>query len=116
MYSVVWDKQTGGLFLTDDQCHSLRGEVRPVFYEELDLLGLSEFWSYPRSDEPLLWATPGRSYFYRGELVAEAKGGCLFQRPQVDVIKKNLSLVPMDVKTMLEKNGSMIVGLVQRSL
>lgn len=46
---------------------------RPVFYEELDLLGLDKFgWEYPHCHEPLLWAV-NKQYYYRGEFVFEAK-------------------------------------------
>jgi phosphoadenosine phosphosulfate reductase len=31
-------------------------------------------WKYQESNEPLLWALD-RRYFYKGELVAEVKGG-----------------------------------------
>jgi len=75
LYKVTWDTETNGVLLADNIPSSQ--EIippRPVFYEELDLLGLDKFWSYPKSPEPLLWAI-GRRYYYKGELVAEARGG-----------------------------------------
>ena len=74
MYEAMWDADTGGVLLTSDLSpDNIRIEIRPVFYEELDLLGLDQDWSYPKSEEPLLWATSGRRYFYRGRLVAETR-------------------------------------------
>lgn len=70
---------------------------RPVFWEELDFLGLDKLgWHYPRSKEPLLWACE-RRYFYKGELVLEVKGGNLFDAPVAKPIVQNLHLVPIDI-------------------
>ena len=58
MFKVAWDRETGGVKLS-----SLVGKdtisipPRPVFYEELNLLGLNTLgWNYPECEEPLLWA------------------------------------------------------------
>ena len=88
MYEICWDRDTGGIFLSDEKMDGIRGETRPVFFEELDLLGFDKYWNYPRGEEPLLWAVGGRKYYYQGELVAEAKGGGLFSTPEL-IIKKN---------------------------
>ncbi len=82
MYDIHWDKDTGGILLLDENENGVNREVRPVFFEELDLLGFDKYWKYPRVIEPLLWATAGRRYYYKGELVAEARGGGLYTRPQ----------------------------------
>jgi len=52
-----------GILLTDKTNDEIINPPRPVFYEELDLLGFDRYWSYPRSREPLLWAI-GRRYYY----------------------------------------------------
>ncbi|MGC8889207.1 MAG: phosphoadenosine phosphosulfate reductase family protein, partial [bacterium] len=73
MYKVTWDIETNGVLLADNITSAQ--EIippRPVFYEELDLLGFNKFWSYPNVEEPLLWAI-GRRYYYKGEWVAETK-------------------------------------------
>lgn len=116
MYQVEWDKATGGILLADKQEKRVNVEVRPVFFEELDLLGFNEHWKYPRINGPLMWAVGGRKYYYRGELVAEAKGGGLFTRPQLVLHKHHLSLEPVDIHSMVEKNDNLLQGLIQRSL
>ena len=65
MFKVSWDRETGGVRLS-----SLIGKdtvnisPRPVFYEELNLLGLDTLgWEYPECDEPLLWAC-NKEYYY----------------------------------------------------
>lgn len=50
MYKITWDKETGGVLL---HTHIVEGTLgispRPVFYEELDLIGLDKAgWTYPR--------------------------------------------------------------------
>ena len=78
---------------------------RPVFWEELDLLKLNEFgWSYPNCDEPLLWAV-NKQYWYRGDMVFEAKGANIYDAATVVLQKgfENLTLKPVNVRKMLQK-------------
>ncbi|WP_222914598.1 phosphoadenosine phosphosulfate reductase domain-containing protein [Dictyoglomus thermophilum] len=104
MYKVAWDLDSGGILLVN----SSKDEIippRPVFYEELDLLGFDKFWDYPKVEEPLLWNI-GRRYYYKWKLVASVKGGGIFEKPKINLEDdcKNLSLEPVDVKLMVEKN------------
>ena len=106
MFKIQWDKETGGVKLdslvTKD---TLSIAPRPVFYEELNLLGLNGLgWKYPESKEPLMWAV-NKEYYYRGEKVFEAKGANIYEKATVDLVPGNekLTLVPVDVKAMLEK-------------
>jgi len=116
MYDIHWDVDTGGILLSDSQGQGIKREVRPVFYEELDLLGFNNHWEYPCITEPLLWATSGRKYYYRGELVAEAKGGGLFTRPQLQILHAGLKLAPVNVKDMLSRNSRLLQGIILKSL
>lgn len=77
-------------------------EVSPVFFEELEFLGPDKNfgWQFPKSKEALCWAE-GCRYFYRGELVAETQGGNLFELPALKNVTPNLSLSPVDIKTMI---------------
>lgn len=116
MYAVQWDQETGGILLTNDLEGWIRQEIRPVFFEELDLLGFGSYWKYPRCEEPLLWAIGGRKYYYQGELVAEAEGGGLFTPPRLKIHREGLELQPVKVQEMLKKNNSLLQGLIQKSL
>lgn len=107
MNKVVWDKDTNGVLLqslvTRD---SLGVSPRPVFFEELDLLGLDKLgWKYPHCHEPLMWAC-NKQYFYRGELLFEAKGANIYDAATVVIADgvKPISLEPVNMQKMLEKN------------
>lgn len=106
MFKIQWDKETGGVTLdTLVTKNTLNIPPRPVFYEELNLLGLNNLgWSYPECEEPLLWAC-NKEYYYRGEKVFEAKGANLYEKATVDFVsgKEKMTLEPVDVQAMLEK-------------
>ena len=107
MYKITWDKETGGVQLhtrvVDD---TLGVSPRPVFYEELDLLGLDKLgWKYPQCKEPLLWAV-NKQYWYRGDLMFEAKGANIYDAATIvfqDGCEK-MKIVPVNMKKMLERN------------
>lgn len=79
---------------------------RPVFWEELDLLKLNELgWKYPHCEEPLLWAI-NKQYWYRGELMFEAKGANIYD-PATIVFqpgREKANLKPVNVKKILKLN------------
>lgn len=107
MYKITWDKETGGVQLHTRVVEDTLGvSPRPVFYEELDLLGLDRLgWKYPQCKEPLLWAV-NKQYWYRGELMFEAKGANIYD-PATIVFQdgcEKMKLLPVNMKKMLERN------------
>ena len=106
MYKITWDKETGGVQLHSRIVEGTLGtSPRPVFWEELDLLKLNELgWKYPHSEEPLLWAI-NKQYWYRGELVFEAKGANIYDDATVvfQPGMETLKLKPVNVNKMLER-------------
>jgi len=103
MYKVKWDKENNGIILSDKiPDNQVISPPRPVFFEELDLLGFDKYWGYPKSEEPLLWAI-GRKYFYKGVFVAEAKGGNIYNKPNLKIEHKGV-LEPINIKNLLKKN------------
>ena len=107
MYRITWDKETGGVLLHSRIVEGTLGvSPRPVFFEELDLLKLNELgWEYPHSVEPLLWAV-NKQYWYRGELMFEAKGANIYDAATIvfQSGREKMKLKPVDVKKMLKKN------------
>ncbi|GHV25873.1 hypothetical protein FACS1894176_05460 [Bacteroidia bacterium] len=54
MFKITWDKNNNGVLLTMKSTNEvLNVSPRPVFFEELDLLGLDKYWQYPKSKEPM---------------------------------------------------------------
>ena len=107
MFKVVWDKEYNGVYLTmSSKGDALNVAPRPVFWEELDLLGLNRMgWIYPHVEEPLLWACE-RRYFYKGEFVLEVKGGNVYDAPKVIQQEgyESLILKPVNMVRLREKN------------
>lgn len=116
MYNYEWDKETGG-YILNTKISGVIKAVRPVFHEELRLLGFDkEFgWVIQDSKYPLMWAE-ARRYFYRGELVGEAIGGGLYELPRLKAYKYDLEPQPVDIVTMVIKNKPLLSGLVQKTL
>ena len=107
MYKITWDKETGGILLNLRVAEdTLSVSPRPVFFEELDMLCLEQKgWSYPRCEEPLMWAC-NKQYFYRGQLVFEVSGANIYDAPTVSFQKgcERMTLIPVDVEAMLSRN------------
>ncbi len=104
MYKIKWNKKINGILL-DDKISDKEVIIppRPVFHEELDLLGFDKYWNYEKEDAPLLWSI-GRRYYYEGEIAAEAKGGNIYEKPAIILHKEKLHLKPIDIKILVEKN------------
>lgn len=118
MFKITWDKENNGVLLTlRSSEETLNVPPRPVFFEELDLLGLNKKWTYPKSKEPLLWACD-RRYFYKGELVMEAKGGNLYDDPQLifTEVGKKLKLKPVNLDKLCQKNETSMFLLEHEAL
>lgn len=107
MRRIEWDIESGGVLLSPKVSKDTLGiSPRPVWFEELDLLGLDKLgYSYPRVEAPLMWAI-NKQYFYRGELMFEAKGANIYDAPSIIFQKGKESAVlePVDVELMLRRN------------
>lgn len=118
MFKITWDKENNGVLLTMRSTEdTLNVPPRPVFFEELDLLGLNKFWKYPKSKEPLLWACD-RRYFYKGEFVLEARGGNIYDDPKLifTEVGKKLELEPINLDELCKKNETTMFLLEHEAL
>lgn len=111
MFKVIWDRENNGVRLTmsPPSGEALNICPRPVFWEELDFLGLDKLgWKYPHCKEPLLWACD-RRYFYKGELVLETSGGNLCDSHSISFISQDkISLSPISVNYLQRVNEDAI--------
>lgn len=119
MYSYEWDKETGGLILNSSPLQFSK-EPRPVYYKELDLLGFDKYWDYEKDDSfPYMWAE-SNTYWYKGEKVAQTKGGSCYTAPKITVFENSeLEEKPLkfvDIPAMVQKNRDILEGLVQDTI
>lgn len=107
MYKITWDNETGGILLNLKVVeNTLSVAPRPVFWEELDLLGLDkQGWKYRHIDAPLMWAC-NKQYYYRGQYLFDVQGANIYDTPKV-VLQKGVEpmyLNGVNVVEMLERN------------
>lgn len=56
MYTYSYDEETGGILLNTTPTVFSK-EPRPVYADELNLLGFDKYWNYVnQSDTPYMWA------------------------------------------------------------
>lgn len=119
MFKVIWDKENNGVCLTmsPSSGEALNVCPRPVFWEELDFLGLHKIgWKYPHCKEPLLWACD-RRYFYKGELILETVGGDLQETHSISFVKNSdIQLLPIDIEKLRSINEDSIFLIEHESM
>lgn len=119
MFKIEWDSETGGVLLSSKVTKATLGiSPRPVWFEELDLLGLDKLgYCYPRVEAPLMWAV-NKQYYYRGELMFEAKGANIYDAPTIifQKGKETATIVPVDVETMLQRNSDQMFLLENEAI
>lgn len=82
MYSYTYDRKTGGILLNSSPTIFSK-EPRPVYADELDILGFNEYWKYDKqNDIPYMWAE-ANNYWYRGIFVAKLEGGDRCTAPKI---------------------------------
>lgn len=113
MYDYIWDAETGGYILTTRTGRYVANEIRPVFAQELVLLGMEERFAFDRDDpRPYMWAQKN-NYYYRGEKIVQING-LQYGKP-IDVeycFQDVMPLQPVDTARMVEKNTEIMQALV----
>lgn len=125
VYEYTYDIESGGLIL-NDRPTVMSKEPRPVYAEELNLLGIDSYYKYElQSDFPYMWAEAQR-YYYKGMNIFNTKGGSLYEKPEIMLIKTKTengeeipaveigsTLEPVNIELMNHKNHDMIELLEQ---
>lgn len=117
MYKIKWNEENNGVELKYSLQEGFKNNPRPVFYEELDILGFKKYWGYPKSRNPLLWAIE-RKYYYKGVEVAEARGGNLYDTPEITITPegKDLNLEPINIKAIIGHNKEALFVIENEAL
>ena len=125
MFDYIHDEETGGILLIDKPT-GMSNEPRPVYTQELDLLGINKYYCYdPQTDIPYMWAEAQR-YYYRGKNIFNTKGGSLYTMPEVQILKETdedgnercvleegTELQPVNMELMIKKNHDLLEVLEQ---
>ena len=93
MYSYSFDLKSGGIVLNSSPTIFSK-EPRPVWADELDLLGFDRYWNYEKqNDVPFMWAE-SNVYWYRGIQIAKTKGGDLYNAPELLPVRSEDGSIP----------------------
>ncbi|MEH2960229.1 phosphoadenosine phosphosulfate reductase family protein [Candidatus Merdisoma sp. JLR.KK006] len=118
MYSYTYDIETGGILLNSTPTNFSK-EPRPVYADEMYLLGFDQFFEYEKQNNiPYMWAE-ANVYWYRGIQIAKAKGGSLYSAPELLVEHDKNGrvlfgkdsghvLAEIDISTMCKKNEELL--------
>lgn len=119
MFDFIFDPATNGIVLQESE-KPLRREIRPVYYHELDMLGLKDRWRYSSDDSaPLMWAI-NNFYFYKGRKVMKTQGGSCHSAPVVTILEDpepaGALLQMCDIAGMNIKNRPLLDRLQAQSI
>ncbi|MFC2070991.1 phosphoadenosine phosphosulfate reductase family protein [Chloroflexota bacterium] len=126
MYSYTYDIITGGILLNSSPT-GFSKEPRPVYADELNLLGFDKYWNYDKQTKyPYMWAELN-SYWYRGMLVAKLRGGNLYTAPEIMIPtdKNGIPVLPepngdalriIDIAAMVDANREMLEIIEQTTV
>lgn len=118
MYSYFYDTTTGGMVLNSSPTVFSK-EPRPVWAQELNLLGFHKYWDYDdQNDIPYMWAE-SNVYWYRGTQIAKTKGGDLYTAPELIPVwnedgsipfskEDGYTLQPIDIPAMCRRNEELM--------
>ena len=121
MYSYTYDPISGGIILNSTPTNFSK-EPRPVYAQEMDLLGFDQYWEYDKqSDVPYMWAE-SNAYWYRGIQIAKTKGGDLYNAPELLPVRSEDGSIPfskidgetlqaIDIADMCSKNTELLTIL-----
>ena len=116
MYNYEWDKKTRGYKLTTRQGKFIAAEIRPVYAEELNLIGFDKHFSIDLSEKlPYMWAK-NNVYIYSGEEVARLHKTQLGKPLDVEFLSKPKRLQPVNIDAMVNANERIMRSLVADTL
>lgn len=113
MYGYNWDAETGGYILTTCTGRFVANEIRPVFAQELMLLGMDERFCHNAEERrPFMWAQKN-IFYYRGEKVAQTNSLQYGKPVNIDYFfEGKKTLEPVNIVRMIEKNAFIMQAVV----
>ena len=92
MFRVKWDPTNNGIMLSEyiEEKDAINSP-RPVYVEELKMLGIDKQILLPKDNVPVCWEIDHK-YYYKGSVIAETSGGNIYQSPVVKVCDSAIGL------------------------
>lgn len=119
MFKVKWDNENNGIILSNNisESEELSVHPRPVYLQELELLGINKYYNLPITEDPICWCTD-RRYFYKGKLFFERKGANIYKAPEIifNVDLPYQSLEPINVDLLVTKNAKSLKTLENEAM
>lgn len=120
MHNYFFDAETNGLLLQADLLNPVAcKEPRPVYAEEMVLLGFDSLFDFPRGTGlPLLWNEQS-AYFYKGTKIARLNSVESVKIPEIirlDNIFSTEPLQPCNIAVMVQKNRALIEALAEAAI
>ena len=109
MFKVKWDNENNGVILSEnlEEKDSIIAP-RPVYVDELKMLGFEKSFILPEENVPVSWAI-GKRYYYRGVVIAVAEGANIYYDPKIKFISTEIKkLLPIDIEKLILMNRSAI--------
>lgn len=104
MYEYEWDAKTRGYKLTKQAGKFVASEIRPVYAQELNILGFNNHFSYDEnSADPIMWAK-NNVYIYSGREVAKLHNTQQNKPLEIEYLTRIKNLKPVDVAGMIQAN------------
>lgn len=101
MYSYRWDKKTGGYILAPQAGKFVASEIRPVFAQELKLIGFDKHFKFDEQERaPICWAKRN-IYIYRGVEIAKLEKTQYGKPITPNYLVSARRLKPVDVEAMI---------------
>lgn len=114
MFLTQWIKKDNLIQLVETiQDESLNANFpRPVYSDELILLGFDKRFGFDKEEGTLICWAVDRKYYYRGELIAVAKSADLYHKPSLyfpDSAVKNLKKVDIDKLVKINQSKLFVI-------
>lgn len=109
MFKIKWDIESNGIKLSNyiEEKDALNSP-RPVYVEELKMLGLNKYFILPEDNVAVCWEIDHK-YYYCGEVIAETKKGNIYEEPVVKVNDTEYKkLEPINLEMLVANNMKMM--------
>lgn len=118
MFKTKWDKLNNTVLLSNSIGTDLEiVSPRPVYTDELKMLGFKKWLDLPEENVPVCWAVD-KKYYYNGEVIAEVRGGNIYQDPDINPIKANIpkEILPIDIQLLIKQNEKALFSLENEAM